>query len=572
MSLRRLPLGRLLLLFGWVALIGWFDLFLNSARSPGVAADTPRLLVLVVFDQLRGDYLTRWNDLLEKDGFHRLETDGAWFSNCHYPYAHTVTAAGHASLLTGCSPDRHGIVGNTWYERGQGATVYCVGSARHELVPSPPVARENARRKGKPQGASPDRLLAPTLGDAMKEATDGRSRVVALSLKDRSAVLPAGRRPDACYWFEEESGRFVTSTYYRGRPHDWVAEFNQHSPRVADRWFGQNWDRLRDDVDYDRRAGPDDMPGENKGFGQGRTFPHPLGAASQPGRDYYLPLYNSPFGNQLLLEFAKRAIDAEQLGKGPAPDLLCISFSSNDAIGHTWGPDSQEVLDATLRSDLIVRDLLKHLDERVGRGRYALALSADHGVCPLPEVSQKKGLDAKRVQLDVQEAETFLTETFGGDGGTRWLEKEVEPWFYLNRRLLAERRLQPAQVEESLAGWLRRQPGVLTAYTRTQWTRGIPPEDEIGKRVRKSFQPDRSGDVAVVLKPYYLRSSAFGGGTTHGQPHPYDTHVPLLIYGPGISGGRRSEAVTPQAIAAIFARFLGIAPPAWAEAEVPKSL
>src|SRR5262249_54320660 len=209
--------------------------------QPG--AGKPRLAVLVVFDQLRGDYLQRWQELYAPDGgFHRLHREGAWFQNCHYPYAHTVTAAGHASLLTGCSPDRHGIVGNEWYDRSAGAKVYCVAE-HYEQVP----AGASGSRHG---GGSPGRLLAPTVGDQLQPPTGGQARVVSLSFKDRSAVLPAGRRPDACYWLDTGTGNFVTSIYYRGRPHSWVTEFNNGRP--ADRWRGQVWNRLLPDLDYER--------------------------------------------------------------------------------------------------------------------------------------------------------------------------------------------------------------------------------------------------------------------------------------------------------------------------------
>ncbi len=285
--------------------------------------------------------------------------------------------------------------------------------------------------------------------------------------------------------------------------------------------------------------------------------------------DYYKALYNSPFGNELLLGLAKRAIDAEGLGTQETPDLLCVSFSSNDAIGHCWGPDSQEVLDVTLRSDLIVKDLLEFLDSRVGKGRYVLALTADHGVCPLPEVARSQGKNAGRVSptlLEIQAGE-FLKKTFGPkNGNDRWLEATSGPWFYLNRGLFAQRKLKSADVENALANWLKKQPGIQAAYTRTQLQNGLPNDDAIGQKVRRSFHPDRSGDLVMVLKPYYLLSPVVATGTDHGTPHPYDTHVPLLIYGPRIRKGVRKEPVAPQATAVILARSLGIKPPSGADA------
>lgn len=542
--------------------------WLQAANAP---APRPRLAVLIVVDQLRGDYLIRWQGLLDAQGFQRMLRDGTWFQNCHYPYAHTITGPGHASISTGCSPDRHGIVANEWFDRAERDKAYCVESDRYERVPPLPPAT-TADRKTSPTGVSPDRLLAPTLGDAIKEATGGKGRVVSLSFKDRSAVLLAGRRPDACYWLDGTTGTFATGTYYRGTLHSWVAELNR-SP-VADRWFDRPWTRLRPDLDYAAHSGPDDVGGEGKGTEQGRTFPHPMtGGLMKPGRKYYEALYNSPFGNELLLELVKRAVDAEQLGRHDVPDLLCISFSSNDPVGHCWGPDSQEVLDVTLRTDLVFKELLAHLDRTVGKDNYVLALSADHGVCPLPEVARAQGKEAGRVSSNLlgTQSETFLNETFGKtEGKARWIEATTTPWIYLHHALLRQRGLEPATVARSLAEWLQKQPGVQAAFTHAQLVQGST-SDPLLQRVQRSFHPDRCGDVYVVTKPYHFFSTQLTG-TTHGSPHPYDTHVPLLVYGAGVPAQVSQEAVTPQAAAVILAHRLGISPPARAEVDVPRAL
>jgi hypothetical protein len=534
----------------------------------------PRLAVLVVFDQLRGDYLQRWNDIFVEDGFRRLEKEGAWFQNCHYDYANTFTGSGHASLATGCPPQVHGIVGNDWYERSTKSYVNCVGSDRYEQVPPAQPAGGLGGKKLKAEGIAPDRLLAPTLADALKEATGGKGRVVSLSIKDGSAVLPGGKKPDACYWFDLPTGSFVTSTYYRERLHPWVANFNKG--QSADRWLGKEWTRLRPNVDYVKHAGPDDVEGEGTGVFQGRIFPHPFdGGPNKIKVAYYAALMNSPFGNELLLDLAKRAVESEKLGGGDVTELLCLSFSCNDTVGHTWGPDSQEVLDVTLRSDVIVKDLLAFLDAKVGKGRYVLALTADHGVCPLPEVSLRQGKEAGRLSSFVLagKAEAFLQETFGAkdDLDARWFEAMYYPWLYLNHAQIEKRKVKQADVEEKLAGWLAKQTGIQAAYTRTQLLAGVGKDDAIGQSVRRSFQPERCGDVGFVLKPYYLLYPRLTG-TTHGTPHPYDTHVPLLIYGPGIKPGVRKDAVTPEATAAILAHALGIKPPAKAQAKVPEKL
>jgi hypothetical protein len=523
---------------------------------------------------MRGDYLIRWNSLFGEDGFHRLEKEGTWFQNCHYPYSLTFTAPGHASLVTGCSPDRHGVINNNWYDRSAGRDIYCVNTERYQIVPH--YEGKQKADVGDWPGAWPGRLLAETLGDALKKATDDHGRVVTLSWKDRSAILMgcAQHPTDACYWFFPSSGEFVTSTYYRpnGQLHSWVAELNATHP--ADRWFRGSWERLCPDLDYVKYSGPDDVAGEDSGWAQGRTFPHPLnGGLDEPGESFYEAIGNSPYSNELLLELAKRAIDREQLGRGDAPDLLCLSFSANDVVGHCYGPDSQEALDITLRSDRIIQDLLTYLDAKVGRDRYVLAVTADHGICPLPQIMSARGKDAGRVPWDdwMKAANDWLNDKLlPGKERERLIEAHFPYWVYLNQKALKAHELKPAAAEDALASWFAQQAGVLKTYTRTQLQTGPIKDDPIGEMVRRSFHPGRSGDVAVVLKPYYLVGNALDSGTNHGSPHPYDTHVPLLVAGPGIPSGVREDPATPQVIAAILARSLGIPAPAGCKTPPPE--
>jgi hypothetical protein len=556
-------------LTAWLAAILIGACGLAPLRSKPASAATrlpPRLVVLIVFDQMRADYQERWKDLFTEGGFRRLQSEGAWFQNCNYPFAYTFTGPGHASLATGYSPRTHGIINNEWYDRASHAIVGCVENPRFGA-------------SGKPSGktASPERLMSPAFADRIKEATGGRAQVVSLSIKDRSAVLLGGHRADVCCWLDGDTGTFTTSGYYRGGLPGWVADFNRVRP--ADAWLGRSWERLLPQLDYTQRSGPDDVVGEGFAKGQGRTFPHALGAGSmKPGKAYYQALYASPFENELLLQLASRGIDAGKLGQHADPDVLCISFSCTDSVGHVWGPDSQEVLDVTLRADRIMRDLLAHLDARVGRGAYLMVVSADHGVCPLPEVSRAAGRDAGRIdpKLLASRADAFLGEKFGKPAGpAQWIEGggEALPWFYLNQRLIRERGLQSTAVENALADWLKRQPGIQTAYTRTQLTAGIPDTDPLGRQVQLSFYRDRSGDVGVVVKPYYIIWSAFPGtGTTHGSPHPYDTHVPFFVFGSKVVAGVRRDAVIPQAAAPIMLDALDIPAPRDTEAAAPGGL
>jgi predicted AlkP superfamily pyrophosphatase or phosphodiesterase len=556
----------ILLPFG--ILLAWPGPFCPAAE---VQSARPRLAVLIVFDQMRGDYLTRWQALFGKGGFECLQKEGTWFQNCHYPYTHTVTAAGHASIGTGCSPLKHGIVANEWYDRATGKPVVSVSSDRYSPVPAPKLDKSARTATNVPYGAAPVRLLAPTLGDALKEATGGKGRVFGLSLKDRSAILPAGKKADGCYWFSTSAGAFVTSTYFREKLHSWVADYNHSRP--ADAWFGHDWVRLRSDLDYEKYSGPDDVRAEWTGYGQGRTFPHVMtGGLKKPGKEYFLAVTNSPFGNELLLGLVKKAVRAERLGGRDVPDLLCISFSSNDLIGHCYGPDSQEVLDVTLRADRLMKDLLEFLDTHVGRARYVLAVTADHGVCPLPEMAKSHGKDAGRISpiLLTTKANNFLNAKFNtGEDPVDFIEAAEYPWVYLNRPILKELKLDPPMVEAALARWLAVQPGIQAAYPSARLTQGPLKDDPVGEKVRRSYYPGRSGDVTIVLKPFYLMTSRLSG-TLHGTPHAYDTHVPLLLYGRSINARVRNDPVTPQAAVVILARALGIKPPAFAEATLPE--
>src|SRR5579862_5831247 len=402
----------------------------EASSQPGSGPAKPKLVVLVVFDQLRGDYLAKWEKLYDREGFGRLLRDGAWYQNCHYPYAFTLTAPGHASIVTGCPPSKHGIIANDWYDRTSRKDVGAVSADRYRTVPLAPDA------KGKNDGFAPVRLKQPGVGQGMPKM----GKLVSLSIKERAAIMMAALRATAVYWFNTVSGMFVTSTFYTDSPHPWIDEFNKQRP--ADKYFGKDWVKLRGDVDYEKFSGPDDVAAEGTGYKQGRTFPHPMtGGLDKPGRNYYEAFTLSPYGNDVLLDLAKRAIDAEQLGQRDACDLLCLSFSSNDLVGHCWGPDSQEVLDITLRSDLIIKELLNYLDAKVGRDRYLLVLTADHGVSPIPEVAKSQGRDAGRVPptLFTTQASAMLQKTFAPDRKQLpWIEKSTAGWIYLNQATLKE--------------------------------------------------------------------------------------------------------------------------------------
>ncbi|MFO0946440.1 MAG: alkaline phosphatase family protein [Planctomycetota bacterium] len=545
----------------WI-LLAITPFFSNLAAN---AAERPKLVVLLVIDQFRGDYLSRWQNQFRKDGFRRLLDDGAWFNRCHYPYAITMTAAGHASISTGCAPWRHGIVGNDWYQPESNNNVYATSTDRYFQVPAP-GGKEVA-------SSSPERLLVPTVwDDAREHFPAGSLRVFSVSIKDRSAVLLGGKKPEGCYWFETDTGEFVTSTYYRSDLPAWVRSFN--ASHVADQWFNKDWTRFRDDLDYEALSGPDNHPGEGTGKAQGTTFPHPMnGGDTTPGPKYYDALTYSPFGNDLLIRFVLSAIEGEKIGQTNATDVLCISFSSNDLVGHTWGPDSQEVLDTTLRSDAWMSELLGKLDETVGVGNYLIALSADHGVCPLPEVAREQGHPSGRPNPAalIQGANQHLAKLHPTPKPVNWIASAANSSLAIQPAVVKELGLDHATIVEELAQWLREQDWVQAAVTYTQVFAPEAEKDPFLLSVRKSFHPERRGDIAVVPKPYYF-VIPYLTGTTHGTSHEYDTHVPLLVFGTNVKPGIRDDAVTPQAAAAIVGASLGVPHSPRMEAEIPKDL
>jgi predicted AlkP superfamily pyrophosphatase or phosphodiesterase len=572
------------------------------ADSATKAKPSVKLVVFVAFDQMRGDYLDKWSSTFGKDGFERIKKQGVWYSECYYPFAGTATGPGHAAILSGASPSKTGIVNNEWYDREAATEAYCAGNSKYELVPSiPPKPIDPTKKPEKPkQNGSPDRMLAETVADVLKREHGANAKVFGVSLKDRSGILPSGKKPDGVFWF---TGKFVTSTYYTDTLPAWVSDFNKSGK--AEAYFGKTWERVNPNLDYDALVGPDKHDGESTGVGQGVEFPHPMvggvGKDKLPFVDiksgenkYYEALANSPYGNELLLDFAKACIKEEGLGQDDVPDLLTLSFSSNDLVGHAWGPDSHEVLDVTIRSDAIMADLLSYLDRTVGEGKYAVVLSADHGICPLPEVSTKKGLEAKRVSAFtlISGAEKHLSETYKSkvpvddkapaneaEAKTRmrWLEAVPAPNLYLNRKFIKDRGLNVEDVADELAKWMREQEGIQAVYTAKQLSGPVDTKDKFFEPVALSFLPERSGDLYVVLKPYHLIKGVedrrtTDTGTNHGSPHDYDRHVPLMVFGPGLDAGTKKDAVTPLHGAAIAAKFLGVSAPKQAMYPVPGGL
>lgn len=547
----------------------------NSGSQAGQRGKRPRLVLLVVVDQFRYDYLERFDDLFGPNGFKRLLRDGASWNQSNYDHMPTYTAPGHATMMTGAYPAETGIIGNDWPDRTTGKSVSSVSDTTVTLLGGTP--NEAA--------SSPRRLMCSTLGDELRLATNDRSKVIGISVKDRSAILPAGRHANAAYWFSTNSGNMVSSTYYFNELPNWVVTFNNTHP--ADKYFGMKWQRLLPESEYLKRAGADSPPWENVGniAGDTNAFPHTItGGATTAGRAFYNALDYTPFSNDLLLSFAEQAIVNEQLGRDEDTDVLSVSFSANDYVGHRYGPYSQEVMDITLRTDRQIASLLDFVNARVGLTNTVVIFTADHGVAPIPEHAAALGLGGARLQgPDVIGAiRSAITARYNPqnktpDPTTDYISKYeyagaqrdafTNGNIYFNYAALKRDGVDLNEIT-SLAGQAALTvPGIARFFSRDQLQRGETSiTDPIERRALHGFYPSRSGDLVLIPEPYkYLGESITA---THGSPYSYDTNVPTIIMGSGINPGRYYEAASPADIAPTLSALLGITRPSAATGRV----
>jgi hypothetical protein len=519
----------------------------------------PRLAVVVVVDQMRADYLVRFRPYFGEGGFKRLLEGGADYQNCHYRHAVTKTAPGHATILSGVHAEVHGIIANEWLDRATLIQGNAVEDAESPLVGlAPRMDRYPNAILAAKAGRSPRNFLGTTVGDRLKARYGAAAKVLGVADKDRSAILPAGAKADGAYWTEE--GIFVTSTYYRPALPEWVAEFNAR--RNAAHYFDRTWDRLLDESVYNTVQGPDDAPGEEASAGLAATLPKRVVGKGDPAGGTFLTAFDrTPWNNELVAEMAMRGLEAEQLGRDDIPDLLTVGFSQPDTMGHTYGPDSHEVMDSYLRLDRILAGFFGFLDAKVGAGRWTIVLTADHGVAPLPERIQAERGATAAGRIDGRELDDrvkgALDSAFGPLAEPLFWAVRDNSGYHVNPKALEAKNLSLDRVTTELAAALLRHPGIAAAYTRPQLT-ATGPLDKWGEMVRRSYFPARSADVLLVEKPYYqLRAQ----GTTHGTPHNYDTHVPQVWFGAGVPPGVHSEQVGVDDIAPTLAALLGVDPP-----------
>jgi hypothetical protein len=552
----------------------------TTPQSPASAAGQttaarPRFVLVIVVDQFRADYLERFGDLFAATGgLRRLMTGGAQWTNANYDHMPTYTAPGHATIMTGAWPAETGIIANDWYERETGCIVSNASDPEDKYTKEcrPDKSRWQLFGGAGERASSPRRLIASTLGDEIRLVTNNRSKVIGISSKDRGAMLPAGRHANAAYWFSPLAGNMVTSNYYFNELPAWVARYNEARP--ADKYCGMEWTRLLKDAgEYERRAGADAPPWENIGpVKDTNAFPHKVaGSPTDATRDCWGMLDYTPFSNDLLVSFARTAIENENLGSDADTDVLTVSFSANDYVGHRYGPYSHEAMDITLRVDQQIGALLDYVNQKVGLQNTLVAFTADHGVAPIPEHASALGLTGGRVgNTDIlNAARNAIRARFGRKDEAKDSTADYisEPFYnaniFFNTVALKRDGINREEIERVVLEAVLTVPGINRAFTRTQLETGsISAADPIARRVLHGFHPKRSGDVILVQEPFkYFSEGANPIPATHGSPYAYDTHVPLIIMGQGVVAGRYAQSSTPADIAPTLATILRIQPP-----------
>ena len=514
------------------------------------SADHPKLVVILVVDQMRADYVDHFRNQWT-GGLARLVREGAWYRLAAYPYMTTVTCAGHATISTGAFPATHGMIANSWYERdepGGGRNVTCTQDS----------SVKNIGYNGDTTGAdSPARLRVATFSDALRAQAGGGTRVVAFSLKARAAETLAGHRADAVAWHDDQTGVWATSSYYGTST--FVADYTRAHPVSAD--YGKTWNMSLPASAYlydDPTDGQHTRPGWTMGF------PHPLrGLETSTGADhaFYVQWEESPFSDEYMEKMAVAAVDSFKLGQGNSTDFLAISFSALDHVGHDMGPHSHELQDVLVRLDRDVDDLLKHLDATVGRGNYVVAFSSDHGVAPIPEQSQRDGLGGGRVSaVSIRRHVNELAGKSIGEAAAIAAMNDGDIVF--TAKAEEKFRAQP-QALEAIVKEIESTPGVLRVFYPDQLDPMPQTPDPILRAASLSYVAGRSGDLVIALKPYYIfaetgTASAPAGGTSHGTANSYDQRVPLIFYGYGIRGGIYLDQASPADIAPTFAYLCNI--------------
>jgi predicted AlkP superfamily pyrophosphatase or phosphodiesterase len=512
-------------------------------------AKPPKLTLFIAVDSFGSDLMLK-NRPRFKAGFTKLINEGALYPTSKYEIAECVTGIGHTSMVTGTWPYRHGIVGNKVFNRGTGKLEPIFTDAQHPALDAPTAVED----------VSPQNLLAETVSDRVRLATTMRGKTVAIAGKGRSAVAMAGRLGDA-YWFHEAVGKFVTGTWYKKEFPTWVKTFNDK--KLPDGYHAKRWELLGNAKDY---LGNDERPFESDWYGLGKIFPHPLaGGLPSPGPQSYSALACSPMMDEVMVEFAKAAIDGEQLGKDDVPDVLFVSFSPLDRTYHLYGPTSWEMQDHLMRLDKALADLIAAAEKAAGgKGNVLVVLTGDHGGANIPEEWASMGIEGLRVPpLQIQTAlNAELEKKFGVPSLVLAIE-EID--VYLDWKAIEAKKLDPAVVRRFAAGVLQKMPELQTAVARDDLETADP--FGLGRVLRNSFHAERSGDVLMVMKPFKVLEGE-KAGTSHGTPWSYDSEVPLFLYGKSIKPGLYTQSSHPIDLAPTVTSILEMGAPAMSEGKV----
>ncbi len=486
----------------------------------------PKLVVGIVIDQMRQEYLYRFYDTFGEGGFKRMMAQGFMATNMHYNYAPTYTGPGHASIYTGTTPAIHGIIANDYYDKEEKKVVNCVEDLSQALV--------GATQTGK--GVSPKRLQTTTITDELKLFTQSRAKVIGVSIKDRGAILPAGHLADGAYFPEGRGGKFITSAFYKNQLPDWVNKFNERN--LINTYYKQTWTLLLPPEKY-TASGPDESPYERKLDAKTKMiFPYPTQEMiNKVGADYFS---YTPFANDYITEFSKAAIQGEQMGEDEVTDFLTISYSTPDIMGHAVGPRAIELQDMYLRLDKNLADLLSTLDKEIGTGNYVVFITADHGVAEVPQYLKDKKIPAGYFNEEYATAKVneYLTSFYPGK---KLIERISNAQVYLNHQAFdgspKSTGLDFFVVAELAGKFLMTIDGVANYYTEAVIKQSDFNEGGIKGKIIRGFHAKRSGDIALVFEPAWFEGNSVQG-TTHGSPYAYDTHVPLLMMGKGIRPGQ----------------------------------
>ncbi|NRB17441.1 MAG: alkaline phosphatase family protein [Rhodobacteraceae bacterium] len=522
------------------------------------ALEKPRLVLQITVDQLRGDFIDRYSAHIGAGGFRYLQETGVAFMNAHHRHANNETIVGHTTLSTGTDPAIHGMVANLWFDRKTGIQFYNVQDPDYPLVGAAGIDAtteiDPTQRAATTDGRSPRNIISSTLSDEIALHFGPAAKIFGVSVKDRGAIAMAGHAGQA-YWFSKAEGRFVTSTFYRDDYPAWVLAWQAKG--MVSSYANQSWTLLGDNKSY-AFADRDDQPWEVELPGFGRIFPHDWGPADSKYFTTFLTL--SPAGDAITVDFAKALIEAEDLGQDTVPDYLSVSLSSTDYVGHMFGPSSLEAEDNFARLDRHIADLLSYVDGRVGLDKTLIVLSADHGAPEHPDYLATLGIEAGLFSFDRVDTEPGFVRLQADFGASRDLILNFSnPYIYLNQKLISERGLDLATVEAAVAEELQTLPGIAYAVSSSALRAGAFARTKISEAVLANFHPDRSGDIYVVFEPHWFVAD-FDGLTVasaHGSPWTYDTHVPLMIAGPGIAARAVSRRVETVDVAPTLAIYLG---------------